>query len=391
MAIPFHLAETWMRHALELAQRGLGKVEPNPAVGAVVVDDAGNLISVGWHETFGGPHAEIHALAAAGTAARGATLFVTLEPCCHFGKTPPCSKAVISAGIRRVYIATPDPAPYVNGGGIAELREAGVDVDVGLLQFEAARLIAPFVHLTKNRRPWIHAKWAMTLDGKIATRTGHSQWITNEASRAVVHQLRGRMDAILIGIGTALADDPLLTARPAGVRTAARIVLDSKARLPLESQLVRTAREARVIAITAETAPDDRRQRLQDAGVEVLNFECGADGHPDIFGLSDELGRRKLTNVLLEGGSRVLGSYFDAGLINEVHVFIAPKLVGGHLATSVISGRGLDRIPDHSMLDHPETAFLDGDIYVHGPLKENRKIDVSSSDNLRKICERSSD
>ena len=376
MAIPSPQAESFMRRALELARLGLGKVEPNPAVGAVIVDDAGNLISEGWHKEFGGPHAEIHALNAAGKAANGATLFVTLEPCCHFGKTPPCSKAVIAAGIRRVYVATIDPAHYVDGGGIAELRAAGIEVEVGLLQSEALQLIAPFIQLTKHRRPWFHAKWAMTLDGKIATRSGHSQWISNEKSRAVVHQLRGGMDGILVGIETALADDPALTARPAGPRTATRIVLDSNARLPLDSQIVRTAAETPVIVVTSETAPLLRRQRLRDAGAEVLVFDPDSTGHPDVSVLALELARRRMTNVLIEGGSRVLGSFFDARLIDEVHAFIAPKLVGGDLASSAISGLGLERIPDQASLDQMITEILDDNIYIHGRLNDGSKSDT---------------
>ncbi len=359
-----------MRRALELAQRGTGKVEPNPAVGAVIVDDHGNWISEGWHQEYGGPHAEVHALAAAGAAARGASLFVTLEPCCHFGKTPPCSQAVIAAGIRKVFVAMRDPAPYVDGGGIADLRAAGIDVEVGLLETEAARLVAPFVQLTKLRRPWFHAKWAMTLDGKIASRTGHSQWISNEASRRVVHRLRGRMDGILVGIGTALLDDPQLTARPAGPRIATRIIMDSTARLPLESRLVKTATEIPTLVITTHLAPADRLQRLRDKGVEVLEVPCDATGHPALGSLAAELGKRRMTNVLIEGGSQITGAFYEAGLIDELHVFIAPKLVGGAKSPSPLSGYGNDQIPTEPALLDPVTELIDGDIYIHGPMKK---------------------
>ena len=269
-SLPF--AEAMMRRALELAERGQGSVEPNPAVGAVIVNDSGQILGEGWHQVFGGPHAEVYTLAAAGHAARGATLFVTLEPCCHFGKTPPCSKALIAAGIRQVIVAMRDPAPHVDGGGIQELRDAGIDVEVGLLEREAMRLVAPFVQLTLNRRPWFHAKWAMTLDGKIASRTGQSQWITNEASRAVVHRLRGRMDAILVGIGTAIADDPLLTARPAGSRVATRIVIDSRLRIPPDSQLVRTVSQSPVLLITT---PQASTQRCDSTASSGSRSPCG--------------------------------------------------------------------------------------------------------------------
>lgn len=366
MTLSPEIAQAIMRRALELAGRGLGSVEPNPAVGAVIVDESGKILGEGWHQKFGGPHAEIHALSAAGAAARGATLFVTLEPCCHFGKTPPCSQAVIEAGIRRVVVATRDPAPHVNGGGIRELRDAGIDVDVGLCEPEARRLVAPFVQLITNHRPWFHAKWAMSLDGKIASRTGDSRWISNEASRTVVHQLRGRMDAILIGIGTAIADDPLLTARPAGPRIALRIVVDSLARLPLTSQLVQTIAQGPVTVFTTAKAPSARRESLSSAGVEVIVMDADQEGHPSLNLVAKELGRRRLTNVLVEGGGEMLGAFFDQQLIDEVHAFIAPKLIGGSTAVSPVSGLGIDSISARPSLDEPAIEILDRDVYVHG-------------------------
>ena len=359
-------AEEAMRRALELARHGIGFVEPNPAVGAVIVADDGRVVGEGWHERFGGPHAEVMALAAAGEAARRATLFVTLEPCCHFGKTPPCTRAVIAAGIRRVVVAAVDPAAHVNGGGIAELRAAGIEVEVGLMADDARRLIAPFAKLTMTGLPWVHAKWAMTLDGKIASKTGSSRWITNEASRAVVHQLRGRMDAIIVGIGTGLADDPLLTALPPGPRTPIRIVLDSTARTPLESQLVRTAREIRTVIVVTGLAPEDRCAALRVAGVEVLVISEDSASHPDLRLLLGELGRRRLTNVFVEGGGQVLGQCFDLGVIDEVHAFIAPKLIGGTTAQSPLAGQGLTDMSKALRLDSSTVAVLDGDVYVHG-------------------------
>lgn len=369
MSSAVSFAEAMMRRALELAERGRGFVEPNPAVGAVIVDDAGQILGEGWHQQFGGPHAEVHALAAAGPAARGATLYVTLEPCCHYGKTPPCSKAVISAGIRKVIVAMRDPAPHVAGGGITELRQAGIEVEVGLLEHDASRLVAPFVQLVTHGRPWIHGKWAMSLDGKIATRTGHSQWISNESSRAVVHRLRGRMDAVLVGIGTVLADDPLLTARPAGPRLATRIVLDSNARTPIHSQLIRTCRQSPVLIIATPIAPQDRCEALQAAGAEVMLVAADGNGRPDLKLVAAALGERRLTNILIEGGGQILGACFDTGLIDEVHVFIAPKVVGGLAAQGPVAGRGLDSIPPQPSLDEPTIELLDGDVYVHGPIR----------------------
>ncbi len=366
MSLAVATAEDLMRRALELARRGLGFVEPNPAVGAVIVADDGRVVGEGWHERFGGPHAEVMALAAAGEAARGATLFVTLEPCCHFGKTPPCSRAVVAAGIRRVVVATADPAAHVNGGGLAELRAAGVDVEVGLMADDARRLIAPFAKLMTTGLPWVHAKWAMTLDGKLASKTGSSRWITNETSRAVVHQLRGRMDAIIVGIGTVLADDPLLTARPTGPRTPMRIVLDSTARTPLESQLVRTARDVRTVVVATRHAPEDRCAALRAAGVEVLVVSKDSTGHPDLSVVLGELGRQRLTNILVEGGGQVLGHCFDTGAIDEVHAFIAPRLIGGASARTPLAGQGLAEMSEALRLDPATVEVLDGDIYLHG-------------------------
>lgn len=370
---------TLLQRALELAQRGVGHVEPNPAVGAVVADDLGRILGEGWHQQFGGPHAEVNAFAAAGDSARGATLYVTLEPCCHFGKTPPCTRAVIAAGIRRVVIATPDPAAHVAGKGIDELVAAGIQVEVGLLQDQAKRLIAPFTRLMTTGLPWVHAKWAMTLDGKIATRTGSSQWISNATSRAVVHQLRGRMDAIVTGIGTVLADDPLLTARPAGPRQAIRVVLDSTCRTPLTSKLVQTARDVPVLIVMSPTAPADRIAALQDAGVEVMAMPMSFTGKPDLLELAREFGRRRLTNVLIEAGGQVLGSFFDQRLINEVHSFIAPTLAGGNAAPSPLAGNGIDLMTQAERLVQPEVQVLDGDVYVHGVVQPASNDDQAGS------------
>lgn len=363
-----------MARALELAKRGVGWVEPNPPVGAVVVDRDGKLLGEGWHERFGGPHAEVHALNAAGETARGGTIYVTLEPCCHHGKTPPCTKAIIAAGIQRAVIATGDPAPHVAGGGLRELQEAGVDVSVGLLEEPAQKLIAPFVTLFTQGRPFVHAKWAMTLDGKIASRTGHSQWISGSASRKVVHDLRGRMDAILIGSGTAHTDDPLLTARPPGPRTALRIVVDQKASLPLSSKLVQAIGEAPLLIAATHAADPKQVARLQQAGVEVAIFP-EAFGRVDIAALLRELGQRKLTNILIEGGGQLLGSFFDAGLIDEVHIFIAPKLVGGVTSPTPLAGKGLEKIPDLSQLTDLTVLPLEDDLYVNARLRQARGDD----------------
>ncbi len=362
----FATPETAMRHALALATRGLGSVEPNPPVGAVIVAADGRCLGEGWHQHYGGPHAEVYALEQAGPAARGATLYVTLEPCCHFGKTPPCSRAVIAAGLQRVVVAMSDPNPRVGGGGIAELQAAGIAVDVGLCEAEARDLTAPFVRWVTERRPWVHAKWAMTLDGKIAARTGHSQWISGPESRAQVHELRGRMDAIAVGIGTVLADDPLLTARPPGPRTATRIVIDPRGRLPLSSQLVQTARQAPVLWVVAQDVSADHTAVVEAAGVERLSLPCDAPHGFPLAEMFARLGQRSMTHVLIEGGGGLLGRVYDAGLIDEYHVFIAPKLIGGSTAPSPLGGMGGECIPMAASLDRNTMTVCGEDVYIHG-------------------------
>ena len=373
----FATPEAVMRRAIDLARLGAGLVEPNPLVGAVIVDDELRLVGEGWHERYGGAHAEVNAITQAGSLARGATLFVTLEPCCHFGKTPPCVDAVIAAGLRRVVVGMPDPFSLVAGGGIRRLREANIEVEVGLLEREARRLAAPFCKLVEKQLPYVHAKWAMTLDGRIASRTGASQWISNAASRARVHQLRGRMDAIVVGAGTALADDPLLTARPPGPRVATRILFDSRARLPVDSQLLQTIAQAPLIIVTGPQAAPENIARLQEQGAEVLQFapeQSALDGiRPAPGALLEELGRRQMTNVLFEGGSELLGTVFDLHLVDEVHVFAAPKLLGGREAKSPVDGTGRAVPSEFPDLDNPEIEILDGDVYIHGPLRTPQK------------------
>lgn len=361
---PAELDQWHMARALELAALGQGLVEPNPLVGCVVAQGA-EVIGEGWHGRFGGPHAEIEALAVAGKRAAGATLVVTLEPCCHQGKTPPCVGAIVAAGIRRVVAAMRDPFPAVAGGGIAQLQAAGIDVRVGVCENEARALNAPYLKLLARGRPWIIAKWAMTLDGKIATRTGQSRWISGEASRAAAHALRGRVDAIVVGRETVLADDPLLTARPPGPRVATRIVLDSRAALATDSQLVRTAHEVPVWIAVGPEAPAAACAALRAAGCEVIVCPAAEPGER-LRSLLDELGRRRLTNVLVEGGARVLGSFFDADEVDEVHVFVAPRLFGGATAPGPVAGEGCEEVSEGWGLTGLKVERLGDDIYLHG-------------------------
>lgn len=356
-----------MQRALELARRGQGLVEPNPMVGCVVAKDD-RVLGEGWHRAFGEAHAEVNALEKAGGCA-GATAYVTLEPCCHQGQTPPCTTALIEANISAVVIASRDPFPQVDGGGVARLEADGITVREGLLNDEARHLNAPYFRLVEDGRPWIHAKWAMTLDGKLATNTGHSQWISGETSRQKVHELRGRVDAIIVGRQTAVADDPLLTARPPGPRVARRIVMDSTAQLPLDSQLVTTAHEIPTVIVTGPDVQNAKCVELKQAGCQVWNFP-DRDANHRLRQLFDKLGEERCTHVLVEGGSELLGSLFDARLVDEVHAFIASKLVGGAGALSPLAGAGLPNMDAAIGLDGPSIEVLGTDVYVQGRIGE---------------------
>ncbi|PQO43696.1 bifunctional diaminohydroxyphosphoribosylaminopyrimidine deaminase/5-amino-6-(5-phosphoribosylamino)uracil reductase RibD [Blastopirellula marina] len=360
--------ERHMREALQLASLGQGAAEPNPMVGCVLVRQ-GQVIGRGYHAKYGGPHAERAALADCGSAnARGATAYVTLEPCCHHGKTPPCSDALIEAQVARVVIAQQDPFGLVDGGGIAQLKAAGIEVEVGLLEAEARRLNAPYRKLLATGRPWVIAKWAMTLDGKLATHTGSSRWISNELARERVHQLRGRVDGIVVGSRTAQLDDPQLTARPAGVRTPVRIVVDGDATLAPTSKLVQTAHETPVLVAVNQDADQQRCDALRDAGCEVL--VCGGDDHAArLDSLLVELGKRRMTNLLVEGGAGLLGQLLELGQIDEVLAFVAPKLIGGSGAPSPIGGLGGADMMTALQLTDVSVETLGDNVLVHGFVK----------------------
>ena len=354
-----------MCRALELAARGEGTVEPNPMVGCVIARNE-SVIAEGWHHACGEPHAEINALRQLPEGdAHDCRLYVTLEPCCHHGRTPPCVDAILRAGIRDVVVALVDPYPEVAGKGIERLRAEGVHVEIGLESEAAAALNAPFATRITQRRPWVHAKWAMSLDGRIATHSGHSQWISGEDARRIVHQLRGRMDAILVGRGTALADDPQLTARPPGSRVATRIVLDSKATLPETLQLFQTADNFPTLVAVAPSADLRATDRLGELGCEVLICE-GEDRAERLDFLLRKLAARDMTHLLVEGGSEVLGSFHDGGWIDEAHLFVAPKLIGGAQAYSPIEGVGVRKVPQQPSLTATRVRTVGNDVYIHG-------------------------
>lgn len=369
-ALPFD--EQMMQRAIDLAYQGEGRVEPNPMVGAVLVDEMGTVVGEGFHERHGGPHAEVNAITNAGSQASGAALYVTLEPCCHHGKTGPCTEAVIRAGIKKVFVSVSDPAPHASGQGIAQLQKAGLDVETGVLAEHGQQLIRPFTKWMTTKLPYVHAKWAMSLDGKIATRTRHSQWISSSESREIVHRLRARMDAVIVGAGTAHDDDPLLTARPPGPRVATRVVVTANANLAVTSKLVRSIDQGPVLLATSDKVDLAKTQPLVDAGVEVVQLSTvpnqNADDKQqvDLQALLQLLGEREMTNVLIEGGGQLLGSCFDHSLVDYVHLFIAPKVIGGENALSPVAGTGQERVPDVSQIANLQVEQIGTDVYLHG-------------------------
>ena len=350
-----------MSRALQLANRGLGATGTNPMVGCVLVDADGTIVGEGFHEWFGGPHAERNALAAADDRdLSAATLYVTLEPCSHHGKTPPCADAVIASGVRKVVAAMQDPNPDVSGRGFDAIRAAGIEVEVGDGATEARRLNAAFLKRLATGRPYVIAKYAMTLDGRVASRTGHSKWISGTESRLLVHQLRGTCDAILTGIGTVQADDPLLTARPPGPAGCSRYIIDPAGQLPPDSQLTRTAAETRTAAFVREGVA------LNVPHVEAIAIEPGGDGSLPIDAVLTTLADRGVARLFLEAGGRTIGRFFDAAAIDEWHVFIAPKLVGGRDAPGPIGGQGRERVPDRPDLLDAVVERTGDDVYVRG-------------------------
>ena len=353
-----------MARALRLARAALGGVSPNPAVGAVLVKD-GRVVGEGHTHPPGQRHAETAALEQAGAHAHGADLYVTLEPCAHYGRTPPCADALIEAGVAAVYAALIDPDPRTAGKGADRLRAAGVAVSTGDGQEKAREIIEAFDKHVRTGRPFVTAKFAMSLDGKTAARTGDSRWISNDASRREAHRLRAESDAVIIGVGTALADDPMLTVRavpPKHGRQPLRVVVDSTARLSPAAAMLRQPGQT-IVATAAATA--DRRTALEAQGAEVVDAP-GADGRVDLPALLGLLGERGVMSVLAEGGAGLLGSLFDGGLIDKVCVFVAPVLIGGADAPSPMAGRGVGAIADALRLERVRAVHLDGDMMVSG-------------------------
>lgn len=362
-----------MRMALDLARKGWGYTAPNPMVGAVLVKD-GAVVGKGWHRKVGGPHAEVNAIDDAGGHARGADLYVTLEPCNHTGRTPPCTEKILSAGIRRVFVAMDDPNPDVAGGGNDYLRAKGIPVTTGILEREALRLNEFFVKYARTRRPFVILKCAATLDGRIATRTGDARWVTGEASRAYVHHLRHGVDGIMVGIGTVLADDPSLTTRPAEGRGSdpTRIILDSRLSIPEDARVLTIDSAAGAIIAAGEAAPAERERRLAAGGARVIRLPLAADGGIDLGALMDRLGGMGVTSLLVEGGSRVTASMLASGVADKIMFFYAPKILGGDDGFPICRGNAPALMRDCIPIREASVRRFGEDILVEGYI-ENRR------------------
>lgn len=359
----------YMRHALELAKRGAGHVSPNPMVGAVIVKDD-RIIGEGWHEHIGGLHAERNAFKHCTEDCTGATIYVTLEPCCHWGRTPPCTDAILEHKIARVVVGCLDPNPLVAGKGLEILRGAGIECDSGVLEDECHAINEVFFHYITTKKPYVVMKYAMTLDGHIAAYTGDSKWITGETARAQVQQTRKWLSSIMVGIGTVLADDPMLNCRIEPGVDPIRLVCDSTLRIPLDSQLVRTAKDIPTWVFCAN-ADVRRKTALEDAGVKVIPLPDESGTHVDLAAAMDYLGQEQVDSVLLEGGGTLNGEALRLGLVDRVQAYIAPKLIGGATARGPVEGPGIARMADALTLDDLTITRLDDDILIEGRIRKD--------------------
>lgn len=356
-----------MERALSLAGLALGSTSPNPAVGAVVIKD-GEIVGEGYTQPPGLSHAEIVALEGAGEASRGAELYVTLEPCCHFGRTPPCTRAIIEAGISAVHIATLDPNPRVSSKGRAELERAGIKTYLGYMEKEALELNEPYVKYITTGIPFVTAKFAMSLDGKIATRSGHSQWISCEESRRFVHTLRYRADAIMVGVNTILLDNPHLTVRISGdggtvIKQPYRVVVDCNGKTPLTAQIFQEP--GKTLLAVSESLDTEKANAFLKQGAGLIKAPA-MGGFLDLGTVLSELGKREVTNLLVEGGGTLLGSFFDRGLVDKVVAFIAPIIVGGKAERSVIGGVGVEKVQQAKHLKNVKITMYGDDVLITG-------------------------
>ncbi len=353
-----------MKQALNLAWQGRGRTSPNPLVGAVVVREE-RAVGTGYHRVAGGPHAEVIALQKAGDKAAGASLYVNLEPCSHYGRTPPCVDLIISSGVGEVVAAMEDPNPEIRGRGFLRLREAGIRIKTGVLEQKARRLNETYIKHITTGLPFVAIKTALTLDGRIATRTGDSRWITGEKSRRHVHRLRGQYDAVMVGIGTALADNPILTTRLKGERDAVRVVVDSRADLPPTAKLINSSSSAPAILAVTEQADPDKCRKLKERGAEILTLPS-REGRVDLKVLLERLGERGIISVLVEGGGRLNYSLLEQGLVDKFFLFIAPIICGGRDAFPAFSGEGAAEIKNAWRLGRVEYKKFESDLLVIG-------------------------
>lgn len=363
---PTEADASFMDLALELARQGAGWTSPNPMVGAVLVRD-GRIVGKGFHKKVGGPHAEVNAIADAGPAAKGATLYVTLEPCNHSGRTPPCSETILAAGIKKVVSAIDDPNPDVAGGGNARLRAAGIEVVSGVREAEARRFNEIFIHYIKSKTPFVLVKCAATLDGRIATRTGDSKWVSGEASRRYVHELRHAYDGIMVGAGTVLADDPSLTARRPGLdsKDPVRIILDARLSIPLDAKLLSPGLAAGTIIVSGPSSHADKRAAIEQTGARVLETET-TDSRVDIARLMPILGKMGLASLLIEGGGGVIGSAFASGVVKKVNFFFSPRILGGDDGVPMCRGPGPDLMADAIRLTDMSIHRFENDVMIEG-------------------------
>lgn len=354
----------YMQRALELAALALGRTRPNPVVGAVIVKN-GRIVGEGYHQKAGTPHAEIHALRQAGEQARGADIYVTLEPCSHYGKTPPCADALVEAGVKRVVAAVLDPNPKVSGRGMEKLKQAGIATQVGVLERSARRLNEAFFKYVSTGRPLVSLKTAMTLDGKIATAQGSSRWITGQEARGHVHRLRNQYDGIMVGIGTVLADDPLLNTRldDEEARDPVRIIIDGQLLLPLDSQIVKTSNKQLTFIYTSHGADHDREAALKDKGLEIIRID-GSRDHLDLGQVMDDLGSRELTSVLVEGGAGLNASLLEQHLVDKLYWFVAPKMVGGIKAPGPVGGDGVQTMDEALLWYDMQVQQMGADLLI---------------------------
>lgn len=355
------MRESHMRLAMELALKGANKVSPNPMVGAVIVKDD-EIIGQGYHQEYGGSHAEINALKSANRPLSEATMYVTLEPCCHYGKTPPCTEAIIKSGIKRVIVGAKDPNPLVAGKGIRELRKNGINVEMSTLEKECVDMNRIFFHYIKTGTPYVIMKYAMTLDGKIATSSGRSKWISGETSRAHVHKTRNMLSAIMVGSGTVIADDPELTCRIEGGRNPKRVVCDTSLKIPLDAKVFNNT--DRIKTFVATCSSDDKKiENLENLGCTIIKLQK-SNGHLDLKELMNKLGAEKVDSILLEGGSTLNAAALDSGIVNKIQAYISPKIFGGESAKTPVGGKGVYSPEKAYMMKNRKITLMDEDLLL---------------------------